>query len=407
MSQPLIDPTIDGYVLTWPDYPVHVYMSRLHEHRERLTAETMITHTNGTGRPTILKQQTWNLLAGRTQLQLAKELAVRVHEVPWESLLEQACLLTIRTFRLGEPVVSLEPCEQDSPSQFILNPLLYVDNPTVIYGPGGSMKSYFALYCGMLLASGVSANGFVHSGELRKVLYLDYEMTAPDLRGRTKWLRRGDARLIATPDYRRCSRPLADEISELRKVVLEGGYEILIVDSLSLAAGGSELEKAEAPQRFNAALRTLGVTSLLIGHTPKDREGAPEERTLYGNVFFRNLARSVWEVRKEGEVLGLFHRKNNLGPELSPIGLRLSIDNQLGICEWGTAELNDEPELRKALSIPSQVSCLLKTESRTTNQLLELVEGKSDSIRRTLQRYKGKRWDHDKEDGDRTRWTRI
>jgi hypothetical protein len=405
MSQPLIDPTTDGYVLTWPDYPVHVYMSRLHESRDRLNAETMITYTNGTSRPAILKQQTWNLLAGRTQVQLAKELALRINEVPWESLLEQACQLTIRTFRLGEPVVSLEPCEQDAPSQFLLNPLLYVANPTVIYGPGGSMKSYFALYCGMLLASGVSANGLYHSGDSRKVLYLDYEMTAPDLRGRTKWLRAGDARLTSTPDYRRCFRPLADEVTELRKVIIEGAYEVLIVDSLSLAAGGAELEKAEAPQRFNAALRTLAVTSLLIGHTPKDRESVPEERTLYGNVFFRNLARSVWEVRKDGTVLGLFHRKNNLGPELPAFGLHLGIDNDLGLCTWDHAELSDEPELRKALSVPAQLSCLLKQQAYTTNQLLELVEGKADTIRRNLQRYKGKRWDHDKEDGDKTRWS--
>lgn len=405
MSLPVLERTLDGYRLTWADQPVIIDMQRLCESKERLTAEATIQYVNGAG-PVILRQQTWNLLAGRTQGSLARELLARIPVVPWDSILEQACTLTIQTFRIGEPIVSMEPGDDDEPAQFLLNPLLLVKNPTILYGPGGSMKSYFAHFCSMLLASGQSFAPLYHAPEARKVLYLDYEMSIEDLRGRSKWIRRGHPELTACADYRRCWRPLASESNELRKVVQGEGYEVVIVDSLALAAGGVELEKAEAAQRLNAALRELDTTPLLIGHTPKDREGVPEARAVFGSVFFTWLARSTWEVRKDQDVMGFYNRKFN-GPEMPPFGLRQVIDSADRSCRWEPAALEDEPELQKGLPLKQQIKAHLKAGSKRTKDLIEVVEAKPDTIRRTLQRYKGRLWDHAGDDGDKTTWTLI
>lgn len=350
MSQPSLTSSIEGFAFSWPDLPFTVELSRIRESTRGTTAELVVKYLNGAGTAKTLTHQTLNLLTSKTKL--AKELSSR-HEAPWASMLEQVCVLSLRSLRQGEPVLSLQPTTDDHPVWFVLNPLLYDKNSTVIFGPGDSMKSYFALYCGLLLASGVTAPNLAVSPEPWKVLFLDWEMSAQDVRGRVKMLQAGDPRLTGVPDYRRCYQPLADEASEMKKVIAEGGYDVLILDSLAMAAGGTELEKADSAIRFNAALRSLNCTSLVIGHTPKPHEDQ-KERSLYGSVFFSNLCRNSWECRREGQTIGLFHRKHNLGPEHDPLGFHMEINESS--CTITEADLTDEAVLSQGLKLQDQIA---------------------------------------------------
>jgi hypothetical protein len=221
-----------------------------------------------------------------------------------------------------------------------------------------------------------------------KVLFLDWEMSAQDVRGRVKMLQAGDPRLTATPDYRRCYQPLADDLSELKKVVSDGGYDVLLIDSLAMAAGGQELERADSAIRFNAALRSLNCTSLIIGHTPKPQEDQ-KERHLYGSVFFHNLCRVSWECRREGDTLGLYQKKNNLGPRHEPIGFTMAIDPEAETCCVLEADLADNPELSRGLPIQEQIAAALREEPGQTVKELALKLGeKAGSIKAKLHRYK-------------------
>lgn len=376
--------SLDGFVFTWADLPYMVSLSRIRESSSRGTSsEIQITTTNGSGKAKTLTHQSFNLLSSRGRL--AKELSAH-HEAPWPSMLEQVCILALRQLRQGEPIESLTPTEEDHPAWFVLNPLLYDKNPTVLYGPGDSLKSFFALFCGCLLASGLSGPQLAVSPDPWRVLFLDWEMSVQDVRGRVKLLKAGEPRLTREPDYRRCYQPLADDLSELKKVVSEGGYDVLIIDSLAMAAGGQELERADSAIRFNAALRSLNCTSLIIGHTPKPQEDQ-KERHLYGSVFFHNLCRVSWECRREGQTIGLYQKKNNLGPKHDPLGFRMELDHER--CVITEANLADDEVLCSALPLKDRITTALREHpGQTAKELALNLNEKYPSVKAKLYQYK-------------------
>ena len=383
MSQAQCARSTEGYVFTWPDLPFTVKLSRLRDSSRGTTAEIECLYSNGTGKAKTLTHQSLNLLTSKTKL--AKELAGK-QDAPWLSMLEQVAVLAIRASRQGDPIESLQPTAESQPAWFVLNPLLYQQNSTVLYGPGDSLKSFFALYCTLLLANGQCGPNLSVAPTPWKVLFLDWEMSADDVRGRVKLLQTGNPALQEAPDYRRCFRPLADDLTELKKVVGDGEYDVLVLDSLAMAAGGQELERADAALRFNAALRALNCTSLIIGHTPKPQEDQ-KERSLYGSVFFHNLCRVSWECRREGDVLGLYQRKNNLGAKHDSLGFTLVVtDEAATITE---ADLMDEPTLAQGLPLKDRLyTYLTEQPGQTPKELARAMESKEPTIRTTLNRWK-------------------
>lgn len=382
MSQPVCVSSLDGFAFTWPDLPVQISLTRIRESSRGTTGEICCQTSLKTGKLTTLTHQSLNLLTSRARL--AKDLGARYPDAPWDSMLEQVCVMALRELRKGAPIESLEPGEASQNAWFALNPLIYEHNSTVLYGPGDSMKSLLALYCGLLMASGVSSDTLLTSPTPRRVLFLDWEMSVEDLRGRVRLMRAGDPRLVGTMDYRRCVHPLADEAAEVKKVIAEGGYDMLILDSLAMAAGGGELEKAESAIRFNAALRGLSCTSLVIGHTPKPND-EQKERSLYGSVFFHNLCRVSWEARREGQTVGLFQRKNNLGPKHDPIGFHVEILSDA--CHVSASDLSDEPTLTKSLPWASRIQFELQNgQAMTCSDLASSLEADQAIIRTTLSR---------------------
>jgi hypothetical protein len=403
MSQAQATRTIDGFTFTWPDIPILISLTRIRESSRGTQAEFIAQLTNGPGKAKTLTHQSMNLLSSKARL--IKELAAR-HDAPWLSMLEQVCILALRELRKGEPIESLQPGEDSDPAGFVLNPLLYQHNPTVLYGPGDSMKSFFALYCALLLANGLCGPNLNVAPTPWRVLFLDWEMSVQDVRGRVKLLQAGDARLQQVPDYRRCYLPLADDIAEIKKVISEGHYDVLILDSLAMAAGGQELEKADAAIRFNAALRALHVTSLIIGHTPKPQEGQTE-RSLYGSVFFHNLCRVSWECRREGDIIGLYQRKNNLGPKQEALGFELHVNEQS--CEILPADLTNDPILSTQLPYPERIEALLKKGAcLTASQIAAELGAKLETVRKSLQRGKDHRWlQLSAKNGEEAAWTTV
>lgn len=383
MSQAICVRSLDGFVFTWPDLPFEIGLSRIRESSRGTTSEIQIKYVNGAGKPKTLTHQSFSLLTSRTRL--AKELQSR-HEAPWPTMLEQVCILALRHLRQGEPIESLLPTIEDHPAWFVLNPLLYDKNPTVLYGPGDSLKSFFALYCGLLLASGICGPNLMAAPEPWRVLFLDWEMSVQDVRGRVKLLQAGDPRLIGVPDYRRCYQPLADDLSELKKVVSDGKYDVLMIDSLAMAAGGQELERADSAIRFNAALRSLNCTSFIIGHTPKPQEDQ-KERHLYGSVFFHNLCRVSWECRREGQTIGLYQKKNNLGKKHDPLGFHLEVtEDQCCITE---ANLADDEILSSSLPLKDRMlKALRELPGQTAKELALALGEKYPSVKAKLYLYK-------------------
>ena len=197
-----------------------------------------------------------------------------------------------------------------------------------------------------------------------------------------------DARVV----YRRCGIPLADDLQEIKRLLVGHGIRFLILDS-ALGACGGELEKPETAERLFRALRALRVGTLVIAHPPKNAETP----SIFGSTFFRNYARLCWHVQKVQEIedatlhLALEQTKNNLDRLHAPIGLQLHFGaDTITLNPYDVAH---DPDLRKMLPLADRIGTLLKDRTpRTANAVADDLDEKPGSVSRVLRRYKGRRW---------------
>lgn len=390
MSRPEISSSSGAIVFVWATWALQIGLTRFRDGGRGPTCE-LTASIRQQDKLKTLTSATVSLSSLSIREQLAKRFK-KLYDTPdWDTVIETVCVKGLQEFRRCEPLSYLNGEEAHTVESFVLNPLIYERHPTLIYGPGDSGKSFFALYCACLLSVGGSENGLACSDW--PVLYLDWELAYEEMNTRLTMLKAGHPSFKAVKlAYKRPTAPLADCLEEVRATITETQARVLIVDSLALAAG-AELERAETAIRFHQAIRQLGLPTLLLGHTAKNSE----EKTPFGSVFFFNLARTVWEVRKSQEPdagvyrFGLYHKKCNLGPRRSPLGFEVSIEH--GVCRVSTADLSQEPELRTGLPLVAQIEAVLHGKrSLAVKAIAGELGAKEASIRTTLHRYKGKKW---------------
>lgn len=403
MSEPTLTRQANALTFTWPSVSIAVQVSRIREHSGEAKAEILVT--NGTG---VLTQQSINLLAGRSRHQLATELT-RKHplaSVSWETICESVAVLGLRELRKGEPIALLQPTDQTH-VPFLINPLIYGSgHQALIYAPGGSCKSYLALWLALLASHGaIAAN--IRTRQV-PVLYLDWELNADTIGGRLQALRNGHPELNQyVPFYRRCEHPLAHDAEPIRAFIQEHGIQLVILDSVAMACG-AKLTDPEAAITLQRTLRELNCSSLVLAHVAKSTtEG--QERSAYGTVFFRELARNVWELtREEGSTnpvnVVLKQTKNNFGPIHAPLGLSLAF--QQDAVTVGPYEPEDAPAVEGKLTIQNRIRNLLEQsrEPLSVKQIAETLGVNDNVLSVTLSRGNGEKW-HKVGEHKETKWT--
>ena len=382
------------YSLSWPDQGILIRVDRIAEHKNEVTGEITV-RTTLPGLAPHLHQARLNLTSTTARKTLARALTERI-SLPWDDILEQACVLTLQAQRAGELIseVGNQPREVTPP--WLLHPLLRRGQPSLLYGPGKTGKSYIAALCGLIVQTGQPHTGLTpYPTHDANVLYLDYEASSEELNIRVSALASGmdlppGTRLL----YRRSYQPLATEIAEIRREVIERNVVLLIVDSLGLACGGDP-EAANSILPYFSALRSLAVTSLTVHHIPKDAARGP-----YGSVYVVNMARSAYEVKRAQETggtdiqVGIYHRYANNGRLTPPLGLTFSFAGQDpdGDPESVTVarqRVIEVPELAQGLSLRERMKASLRDGKKLVKALAEELGAPETVVRATLNRYKG------------------
>jgi hypothetical protein len=139
------------------------------------------------------------------------------------------------------------------------------------------------------------------------------------------------------------------------------------------------------------ALRSLRVTRLVLAHV--SRQGAQQTSGrgyAYGSVFYENLSRSVWELRKDDEgesgALGIFHRKSNLGPRHDPIGVRLAFDDAGKRVTLQAAAVSEQPQLAQYAPLRFRVLTALRDGAKSVKVLSDEMDVPESTLRSLLQR---------------------
>ena len=116
-------------------------------------AELTVYLTDAVNLGKLLHRGRLNLLSGDRRERLARYLAGRTKELgmEWPDLLEEAVSAVVGLYRAGEPAILLRDApEPPGAGVPLVAPILAADGSTVIFGDGGSLKSYLALALGSL-----------------------------------------------------------------------------------------------------------------------------------------------------------------------------------------------------------------------------------------------------------------
>ena len=191
---------------------------------------------------------------------------------------------------------------------------------------------------------GLNVNSHSHS-----ILFLDWENN-PNITGWTaNSLIRGMGVGYCPVQYRHCSLPLKDDIAQIKTKVAELKADTIIIDSLGMAVG-EDLNLTKPAFQFFAACRQLDpITIIAVAHTAKNLD--MKKKTVYGNAYYENEARSIWEIKKVQETnspeltVNLYHRKPPpFAPAHSPLAYRFTFEEDKTLVAIGDARADARGE---------------------------------------------------------------
>lgn len=372
-----------SFQVSFPGHQVTLSFQRLSENARGVSAELTVM----VGQVELLGDTDIGLKSDSSRDKLARSLSRTTAAIPWKRLLERACAEVLKRHRRGEPIIELEPADSIH-TPFVLNPIVYLGHQTLIFAPGGSYKSFLTLYIALLAMAGLRQNGI---GAIRtNVLYLDWELDNKTVGARLKALHTGHPELAPyRPVYRRCTQPLHLEAPYIAAEVAQRHIGLVIVDSAALACGG-DLHSPESAIKLQQTLRRIGCASIVLAHVSKSTaEG--QDKSAYGTVFFRELARNVWELsRPEGSDRVVLSQtgtscKNNFGPKQGPLGFSLHFSpDRVRISSFNPAD-EDESGFEDKLPLHERMRRLLADGTRrSSKEIAEELHASESSVKSTL-----------------------
>jgi hypothetical protein len=372
----------DEFLVSWPEHKVSCALTAIHENGDGVHAELAVSHDG--------VDVHWGRLGlASTQARegVVRKLDSIVRGAPWRSILETTCRETVRSLRATSATVTLRGRRAAGPA-YLVDPLLPLNAITVGAADGGQGKGHLAVRLALAVKHRIPLAEGMFATTSAEVLYLDWESDKDDLDDRLYRHARGAQLDAAQIHYRRMYRALSEEAAALRADVSRLNIGFLIIDSLAPACG-PEPEGADAAIRTFGAIRSLGpLTVLCLAHISKASADQRGPARPFGSVFVQNLARSVWELRRDPEsddlLIGLYHRKVNRGRLSKPLALRFRFTADA--ITLGPADIQEAPELAARTSVTTQVLAALRTGAKTAPALADELGLPAETVSRTLRR---------------------
>lgn len=272
---------------------------------------------------------------------------------------------------LGPPLSSLS---LDPPPPYLAG-WLDAEGHTILFGTGGAYKGTIASWWAVMLA---------RAGH--RPLVVDYEAHP------NEWARRIgklggrdvlDATFIVSPTAREwpaARGALWEHAEAIRTIADARDADVLIIDSIVPACGGTDALDSQAAGQYAAGLALIDRPALSLAHTTK----LEDSRYPFGSVFWHNLARTTWHVEKmvEGTCV-LTHRKHNNAPSMGKFMLTITYADDLPAEVW---------ERSYTAALADRIEDALGAESLTVAEIVERLGDengervKADSVRAALRR---------------------
>ncbi len=264
-----------------------------------------------------------NLLSTSARDSLVRSLkSAFTEDVNWTMTINTLCSSVEKYLSEQQQLSDLSEVEEDTNS-YLLHPFLAENSANMLFGKGGTGKSYLSIAMALSVSSGEPFLDYTPTTQ-KNVLFLDYESTKNVFARRVRMVDptfNTKGRLF----YYGMSSPLADSVDMIKRRMTDNNIGFVVVDSAALAAGGKP-EDAVNALTFFSALKKLNTTTLVIAHETK----AENKSYPFGSVFFFNNLRNIWNASSQQDDLGsdalnlgLFHRKSNEDKIMAPRGVRI------------------------------------------------------------------------------------
>ena len=397
-----------GYFLTWPTQQIELTFTKLKHRSSDTTADVLITcKMPGLNlRDGHLSMGRQNLSAPKGRMDFARGLQRRIKDeraeiIDWEDVIERSFVAVLVAESKGEPIVDIDGW--DEPPEFrsyALDPVAPRGEPTILFAPGGTGKSYLSLALALSVQLGREIVPGIPPAMTGPVLYLDWETNAKTVKTRIRKIAGGSGFDPPRIAYRRCTAPLADDAEQLSTEIAKRGIVLVVIDSAGAAIGsqGEYGDANEGALRFFEAIRVLGsdLTVLVIDHVAKPgpvRKGQQPTSNPYGSVYKTNAARSVWRLDEAGRgeddvTCSLRHTKVNDSKMYRPITYRLIWSPDGVTPETATFELADyiaEPG-SKGGSVADRAVEFIGSGRQSTSAIAMALGASLDTVRRSCNR---------------------
>ncbi len=328
-----------------------------------------------------------NLLSSSAMTGYIRELNDRFGDSDdWKRVMDHVGTMCWERMERGTPGewISYNPTTRNE--EMLVSPMVASKELGLLSADGGVGKTTLMTALALAFKTGEQIiPGFVstHTGE---ALYLDWESDRDKHEAIVSGILKG-AGLEANDvklRYMRCRGPIGDQIDNIRREAEDYRAEIVIIDSVSWAAGG-DLMAQETVDKYEKAVSMLDATTIGICHTPK----AGEQEKPFGSAFWHDLARSSWVARQTQEEgddrihVGLWHRKANYRRRQPPVGVRIEFTD--GAIRFGREDVTTNFEAQ--MTLRQQIRQILGDGiKRTPKEISEELEVPAPNIRSELSR---------------------
>ena len=202
---------------------------------------------------------------------------------------------------------------------FLLSPFLQANVSNIVFASSEVGKTWFSLSMAAAIATGIPFLNY-QAPNGKKTLYLDYEDDFKTFINRLHKLCAGTDvpfdTIASKIAYYKPVGSFRNNVELIRDMVVEGGFDLIVVDAGGDAAGGSPSDEEKVLDLFNA-LDEVPCTRLIIHHEPKNVVN--EDAAYFGSQYWKARSRVGWrlkmETRQHNDVLvkASLEKKSNLG----------------------------------------------------------------------------------------------
>ena len=374
-----------GYAYTLIDDAVRVEVRYVRREWRQLHAEVdVLCDWAGAQRHnSSLSRADLNLSSQPARKALAGYCTERAHtkkgDFDWQGVIDAACIEVIAADRAGEAPIILDDAPDMEDRDFNVEGILIpADSVSMLIAHGDSLKSLILLF-----VLGTLARRRV------PVLLLDWEWTGERHKRRKQRLF-GFERLD-TLHYLRCHAPLPIEADRIRRYCDQHHIAFVGGDSVAVACDG-KLADDDTAVRFHRVCANELPPSLWAAHVPKSTVGPDAKATVgpFGSVFFSNLCRMTWQVKKQVGAddnlvtVALVPEKQNDGARVGHVGLEFDFaPDRIKVRNVNVATVAG---LAANLPLNLRMEYALRHGSMSLVALADELDAKPDSIDKAARR---------------------